>query len=86
VGEKRARRRAGETSVPAIIGRDVFDAEQEPLARNKRLAERNGRGQRYLRRAYRFAGGRVCRKAIAADGQSGQVRGGPTVGAQVSKV
>jgi site-specific DNA recombinase len=37
-----------EIDVPAIVSRDVFDAAQEQLSRNKRLAERNGRGERYL--------------------------------------
>ena len=34
--------------VPAIISVDVFNAAREQLERNKRLSERNGRGQRYL--------------------------------------
>lgn len=35
-------------TVPAIISADVFDAAGEQLARNKRLAQRNQRGNRYL--------------------------------------
>lgn len=34
--------------VPAIVGRDVFDAAAEQLARNRQLAARNARGERYL--------------------------------------
>ena len=34
--------------VPAIVTRDLFEAAKEQLARNKRLSDRNGRGERYL--------------------------------------
>ena len=34
--------------VPAIVGRDLFEAAKEQLARNKQLSQRNGRGERYL--------------------------------------
>jgi site-specific DNA recombinase len=34
--------------VPALVSRDIFDAAQTQLTRNKRLAARNARGQRYL--------------------------------------
>jgi site-specific DNA recombinase len=34
--------------VPAIVSSDTFSAAQEQLERNRRLSERNGRGQRYL--------------------------------------
>jgi site-specific DNA recombinase len=34
--------------VPAIVSCDLFDAAQTQLERNKRLSQRNGRGERYL--------------------------------------
>jgi site-specific DNA recombinase len=34
--------------VPALVSRDLFEAAQGQLERNKRLASRNGRGERYL--------------------------------------
>jgi site-specific DNA recombinase len=34
--------------VPAIVGRDIFDAAKQQLERNKQLATRNARGERYL--------------------------------------
>ncbi len=34
--------------VPALVSREVFEAAQEQLARNRRLSKRNGRGERYL--------------------------------------
>jgi len=35
-------------SIPAIVSSSVFEAAQEQLDRNRRLAKRNGRGERYL--------------------------------------
>jgi site-specific DNA recombinase len=34
--------------VPAIVTRDIFDAAKEQLERNKKLSQRNARGERYL--------------------------------------
>jgi site-specific DNA recombinase len=34
--------------VPAIVTKDLFEAAKAQLARNKRLSDRNGRGERYL--------------------------------------
>jgi site-specific DNA recombinase len=34
--------------VPAIVSADIFEAAQQQLARNRRLSQRNGRGNRYL--------------------------------------
>jgi site-specific DNA recombinase len=44
--------------VPAIISADVFEAAQQQLARNKRLCERNARGNRYLLQGLTVCG--VC--------------------------
>ena len=34
--------------VPALVSPELFEAAQTQLARNKRLAKRNARGERYL--------------------------------------
>jgi site-specific DNA recombinase len=41
--------------VPPIVSADIFTAAGEQLERNKRLSERNGRGERYLLRVRLFS-------------------------------
>src|SRR5262249_29607002 len=62
--------------VPAIVSRDLFDAAQTQLDRNKRLSQRNARGERYLLQgltvcahcSYAFYG-KVVSKSASKGGQ-----------------
>jgi site-specific DNA recombinase len=63
--------------VPAIVNRDVFDAAKQQLVRNKQLAARNARGQRYLLQGltvcaacgYAFYGRTVSKTAAKGGGR-----------------
>jgi site-specific DNA recombinase len=66
-------------SVPALVDPDVFESAQQQLQRNRRLAQRNQRGQRYLLQGltvcalcqYAFYG-----KLLSRSAQKGPVRYG----------
>ena len=68
--------------VPAIVGRDLFEAAKEQLARNKQLSQRNGRGERYLLQGltvcaccgYSFYGKTVSKSAAKGGDRYGYYR------------
>ena len=68
--------------VPAIVNVDVFEAAKQQLARNKRLAARNARGERYLLQGltvcaacrYAFYGKTVSKTAAKGGGRHAYYR------------
>src|SRR5262249_55620054 len=63
--------------VPPIVSRELFEAAQAQLARNKRLSQRNARGERYLLQGLTMCA--LCGYAFTSASRTTNTAAGPRV-------